>query len=53
MTGAAILSSLGGISSGPAGFRKFRLDRISETRAILTGCLRLNIDKTGVARKFI
>ena len=31
MTGAAILSSLGGIPSGPAGFRTFRLERISET----------------------
>ena len=37
MTGAAILSSLGGIPSGPAGFRTFRLERISETRATLTG----------------
>ena len=37
MTGAAILSSLSGIPSGPAGFRTFRLERISETRATLTG----------------
>ena len=38
MTGAAtILSSLGDIPSGPADFLMFRLERISETGATLTG----------------
>ena len=31
MTGVAILSSLGGIPSGPADFFMFKLERISET----------------------
>ena len=35
MTGAAILSSLGDIPSGPAYFLMFRLERISETGATL------------------
>ena len=34
MTGAAILSNLGDV---PANFVMFRLERISETRATLTG----------------
>ena len=37
MTGAAILSSLGDSPSGPADFLMFRLERISETEATLTG----------------
>ena len=62
MTGAAILSNLGDTPSRPADFLTFRLERISETRAMCTnwmkmkikfGCLRLNIDNTGVTRKFI
>ena len=60
MTGAAILSSLGDIPSGPAELLMFRLERTSETRATLTmeiktrfGYLRLNTDNPGVARKFI
>ena len=60
MTGAAILSSLGDIPSGPADLLMFRLERTSETRATLTmkiktkfGCPRLNTDNPGVARKFI
>ena len=60
MTGAAIVSSLGDFPSGADDLLMFRLERTSETRATLTmkikfklGCLRLNIDNTGVARKFI
>ena len=37
MTGVAILSSLDGIPSGPVDFLMFRLERISETWASLTG----------------
>ena len=58
MTGAAILSSLGDIPSGPADLLMFRLERTSETRATLTmkiktkfEYLRLNTDNPGVARK--